>query len=880
MLTEIRYSARSLARTPALAAALLLTIALGLGANVAVVGFVRGLAPERPIPHAEGLVSLFARDAQAQLTAVPYAIFLSARHHSDTFEWLGAARESRGTVVLAGRTSLMSIASVTPELANALHLDIRDGVVASERVRELEPGAERGSPIRVDGVETRIAAFAPEMLDGLYFGRSVDLWVPLHEESVLAPDRDRASVWPIGRLRGGVSIVTALATLNGSDGTLSVMPYSGLTPEMEAGLRRMSALLRTAAGAVFLIACANVMTFILSRASARARATTVRVALGASRRDLARMLIADGVVIASGGGALGVLLAVWTTQLIPALLFEQDAARLRFAPDVPGVVSVSVVCAAITIACGLLPLVDIRRVAPATVLQRESAGSSKPIVRLRAGLVIAQMTLCVLLVVSSALLLSGFRATLRTAAGTRLGDPILATLQARHGFERQDLGFEYFRRAERALSSVPGVTTTAWIGTPPGGSPVWQTLRVEPAHTSEREISIDVSAFPMDSAERSTFRVIEGRMFGGGDVAGACAVAVVNEVAARDLFENDAVGRVVVGPTGSRVQIVGVVAAASEQPAARGRPTIVFAPDQTSTALDRTGSQTFHVTGRPAPESVALAANVVSANYFDAVGWARVEGRDFEHAMARGCRVALVDQDAADRYFDGHAVGAAVIDAEGRRTEIVGVVRGAALRTAQRRAEATIYYPMVQDFRPQLTLIAGTANADAATVGLVRHRLENVVGAATSPVVTTLEAHLSRTALAVERIASVLVSMFAGMAVALGILGLYGAMAEAARQRRRETAVRVALGAPRWRIVGRVLVDGGRLALAGVVAGLVGSLFVGRWLARATATSGSPTAWTCLAAVAILGVAVMLASILPARRATMLNPFTTARDAR
>ncbi len=138
--------------------------------------------------------------------------------------------------------------------------------------------------------------------------------------------------------------------------------------------------------------------------------------------------------------------------------------------------------------------------------------------------------------------------------------------------------------------------------------------------------------------------------------------------------------------------------------------------------------------------------------------------------------------------------------------------------------------------------------------------------------------HLSRTALAVERIASVLVSMFAGMAVTLGVLGLYGAMAEAARQRRRETAVRVALGASRWRIVGRVFVDGGRLALAGAVAGLIGSLFVGRWLARATSTSGSPTVWTCLAAVAILTVAVTLASILPARRATMLNPFTTARD--
>ena len=103
-----------------------------------------------------------------------------------------------------------------------------------------------------------------------------------------------------------------------------------------------------------------------------------------------------------------------------------------------------------------------------------------------------------------------------------------------------------------------------------------------------------------------------------------------------------------------------------------------------------------------------LDANVVSASYFAAMGLSLIAGRVFPDDPAPGgCRVGVINQEAAELYFGGNAVGGAVIDSAGRRTEIVGVVHSALLRTSQRRAEPAIYFPMAQDFLPRMTLILG-----------------------------------------------------------------------------------------------------------------------------------------------------------------------------
>jgi putative ABC transport system permease protein len=889
-LGDLWYSARSLARQPGLTLALLFTIALGVGSNASVYGFVRGLVtPDLPIPHIDRVVSVFSRDARGALAPVSLESFLALAAGADAFESLGAARESRVAIVIDGRTLTVTVAAVTGGLADLLQLPTADGVVISDRLRrsEFDDTRQQDRRIRIDRVERDVAGVAPEWLEGLYGGRAVDVWTALREDGVRGADRASLTFSVIGRLREGVSAGEAEAALNAggagarkpgsAEVALAVVPYTGLTPEAAAGMSRVATLLPATAAAVFLIACANVAAFLLARASARSHETSVRVALGASRGRLARQLLADSAVISFAGGALGVLLAFWTAKIVPALLYDAHAEHLVFSPDPASLVGAAAACGAITVGCGLLPFFELRHDDPAAVLQRTAAGPSNAMLRVRRGLVAVQMACCCVLLISTGLLFEGFRTALRTRAVERLGEPILATVRAERGFERPDLGLQFFRTVEKAAREVPGITTTAWVGTPPGGLTSWYDVRIEPPNLPRRRVELDVVSFTPQSLATVVMPPVAGRMFGGADTPGACKVVILNQAAADVLFGGDAVGRAIESPARDLVEIIGVVAA---RPVDGGaiRPTVYYYAEQTGSPLS---PSTFVVPELPKTTAGGvLDANVVSAGYFGALGLTTTAGVLFrDEPEASRCRTGVINQEASEQYFAGNAVGGAVIDRAGRRTTIVGVIQAATLRASDRRIEPSIYFPATQDFLPRMTLMLGAKESDDDLVRAVQQQLEPIAGGSLIPNgVVTLEAHLSRTALAPERIATVLVGAAAVIALALGAIGIYGAMAEFARQRRREFALRIALGAQRRRVIGQILMTGTRLAAAGIVAGMAGALLVARWLARITpdvATSPGPV-W--IAGPLVLLAAVALASLIPARRAMMVNPLTIMRD--
>jgi predicted permease len=890
VLAHLRYSARSLTRTPALALTLVLTIALGIGSNAAVHGFMRGLiAHAPPISGIESVVSVFALDEQPAPAAVSYDTYLSLKNSSDTFAWLGAARELHSPISLADRTVVMIVAAVTPELAQLLDLPLHAGAVIGHRVWQNEFGAKadlRDERVRIAGVDTGVAGVAPDWLEGLYAGRPVDMWIPLTDDALQSLDHHVRNLWVLGRLRQGGTAERAQAAINAPRAggvAIGVRPYDGMTPEMAGGLRRIGTLLRLAAAAVFAIACANVASLLMSRASARSRESSVRVALGASRRQLVSQLLADSVLISLAGGGVGVVLARWTSDVAPALFFEEDAAHLLFAPDPGSILSMSAVCVGITIGCGLMPLLETRHDNPAAVLQRESSGPSKATQRLRAMLVVAQITCCCALVICTGLLLDGVRASLQTSTGHRLGQPILASVQGQPAagrFETAARGLEFFHNVEAAAEAVPGISAKAWVAALPGGLPSWQALRIEPPGVPVRDVTMDVAAFTPEALALVTMPPLSGRLFGGQDTAATCRVGIVNQEAAADLFDGDAVGRSIEDRTGERVEIIGVVHARKPEPVKqRARPAIYYYPAQSPVALDRIGPASFRVPARQRPAAAAFDTNVVSASYFATMGWPAIAGEIFTDVPARrGCRVAVVNTEAADLYFGGNAVGSAVIDDAGRRTEIIGVVRAAPLLTLQRRVEPAIYFPMSQDFLLRMTLILSAPRATDATVAAVHRALDAVPGRGPAPVaVRTLDAHMSRTALAPLRIATTLVGASAAIALSIGVLGLYGAMSDAARQRRRETALRIALGAQRWRVIGQVLADGARLTAAGIVAGAFGSLLAVRSLARIVPEAGSSVSIWLTAPVLLIG-AVAIASVLPARRALRVDPLTIMND--
>src|SRR3954470_19702104 len=135
LLADLRYSARSFARTPGSSAALALTIALGIGSNASVHGFVRGLvAHDSPLATAPGLISIFAREGDRATGMVSYEDYLSLTERGQNiFEWLGAVRDSQRMIPLGDRTRIAPVPAVTPDIARLLDLSLDTGVVISRR---------------------------------------------------------------------------------------------------------------------------------------------------------------------------------------------------------------------------------------------------------------------------------------------------------------------------------------------------------------------------------------------------------------------------------------------------------------------------------------------------------------------------------------------------------------------------------------------------------------------------------------------------------------------------------------------------------------------------------------------------------------------------
>jgi ABC-type lipoprotein release transport system permease subunit len=882
MLRNLRYSARSFTRKPGLALALLLTIALGIASIVSVRGFVRGLTePSFPLGSLDRLVSVFGQDAQREAGPLVKQQYLFVRSRHDVFQWVGAARVSPGTITMADQTAFVPVAAVTPHLAGVFGLPLDEGIVISHRMWQREFGASAhvlGREIRINSVTARISGIAPDWLEGIYRDRPVDVWVPLPEETLSRLDDSSRNLWVVARLGRDISPSQAKDVVQPGvrANELRVLPYTGLSPERAVRLSRIGTLLEFAAGAVFFIACVNVGLFLLGRASARFHETALRVAFGASRGKLAQELLSDSVVISVAGGALGMLLAVWTSYLVPALLYDQDAERLIFASGLFGLAEASFVFLGIMTLCGLLPAMVIPLDRPMGVIQRDSTEASPVIRRLRLALVAAQMAGCCVLVISTAFLVNDLRTALATSAGQRLGHTVFATVQA-----DPDVAIEYFQRAEEAAKLVPGVSGIAWAGTLPGGQPMWQSFRIEPAHLPLREVTLDTDWITADSLKLFAFPPKAGHMFGTAERT--CRAAIVNEEAAEELFGRYTTGRTLRDPENPLpVEIIGVVAMREpEKVAKKNRPTVYF--DYTShqdTPPRRITDVRFRAPIASGLASADFETNVASPGYFDAVGSKLIAGQGFTgYTDSTGCRIGIVNQEAADLYLGGNAVGAAVIDEQGRRTDIIGVVHSGPLGVFQRRAEPALYLPMSQDVLTSMSMIVHAREINGPLLADLRRRLEEVPGRGPSPVlVRTFETYLNQTSLAPLRIATLLLGVSATMALLLSVLGLFGALSDDARQRRRELAIRIALGAPRWRVTGQVLGEGLRLACVGTLAGMLMSLALSRWMSGITPGSGSPALWVWLAAPLALAGAVIVASVLPARRALMTNPLTIMHD--
>jgi len=627
---------------------------------------------------------------------------------------------------------------------------------------------------------------------------------------------------------------------------------------------RVAVLLLFACGLILVLACATVAGLLLSRASARMLETAVKVALGATRRRLARQCLIDSLLITLLGGAAGVLFAWWTTHLFPMLFFADDAAQLALTPNRAWLGAAAGAWIVVMAICGMVPVLAVPQRDPSLVLRRDASKSSNFARRFRTRLVVAQIAACTLLVVVAGVIREDLRATLRTSRG-RVVDSLLVV----------DVGSPspaYFDAVRKKASRLPGVTGVALVGTLPAGRAPVQEFSVERAEQDWREIRLDVAIFAPEGMSVDRLRVASGRMFGIRDGPDACRVALLNQAAADRDFEGDAVGRFLEQPDGQAVQIIGVLASPGHD--AGARPLLYYYDNQPAPPDGAGRDRVFHAPRyRATSPGVAMAVDVTSPEYFDVFADPPTAGRAYDASdRPTGCRVALINEEGARTLFDDHAVGNAVIGPDGDRIEIVGVVGAQALGAAQKAVAPMLFLPQAQAAQRVMVLAIRAGDTSPAARASLRDELAQVGGGKLLTPVDTLEAHLERTSLAAERIATTLVGVCAGLALALSLAGVYAVMADLVVRRRRELALRIALGAAAWRLVGGIVREGLRLAAVGGVVGLAVSVIGAPLLDRVVVRPHLPGPLVLVSACAAVAVLVALACAAPAWRAVRVDP--------
>ncbi|MBK7596530.1 MAG: ABC transporter permease [Gemmatimonadetes bacterium] len=816
---NLRYAVRTLRRSPGFALVAILTLGLGIGANTAIFSVINAVVL-RPLPfdQPERLVTMAHYYASINLVAgVSAPGIVEYQKQTNTFSAVSAVTGWAPTLTGNGEATRLQALRVVGEyfatygvpaaLGRGLRADESVAgadhvVVLSDqfwrRVRGADP-AVVGQHLLLNGESYEIVGVMPPSFTSM-LNRTIDLWAPLVlSPGALAGSFGNEFMGLTARLKPGVALATAQADMHAlaarlkadrpdalsSDWDLAVAPLRDQVTS--AGMRRAMLVLLGAVGLVLLIACANVANLQLARAASRSREIAVRVALGASPRDLVAQLLTESMVLALAGGVVGVLIALWgvpalmslnQSNLPPAATISLDARVLLFTLGLTLLTGVLF---------GLTPALKASRTVLHDALKEGGRGAAgdRSGLALRRGLVIGTVAIALTLLVGAGLLARSFRHLLEVDPGFRPDHLLafnIALPTAKYPTDTLRLGF--FERATAGVAELPGVTS---VGA--------------------------TSVLPFTNNGSTSSFTVEGHV----------------------VPPNGS------GPWGDYRVVTPQYLATIGAPLKEGR---FF------TAQDRVGSQ-----------EVVIVDEELAATFWPG-------------ASALGKRINYGNVSADDP--------------TPQWLTIVGVVGHTMHEGLDGQKRVQVYRPWAQDGGGAMAFVVRTVADPLTAVAGVRETLRGIDPDVAIANVNTMEALVSNTT-GPRRFSMVLLSVFSLLAAGLAALGLYGVMAYTVAQRTKELGVRLALGASPGDLRQMVMRQGMRLALAGVAIGLVAA-FLMTMLLRAmdagTALSAadrllfgvSPQDPVTFVAIPLLLVAVaMLASWLPARRATRLDPVEALR---
>jgi putative ABC transport system permease protein len=794
---DLRYGLRSLRQSPGLAAVAVLALGLGIGANSAIFSVVDA-ALLRPLPfHDPGRLMLVLESNPSKgYPSFPLSPlnYIDYRDQNSAFERLAAFESTSFILTGAGDPAKLDGARVAAGFVDTL--GIAPSLGRPFLPDEDRPGAGRvailghglwqrrfgsdpalvGRTIMLGGVAYTVVGVMPQ---GFSFPNRSEIWTAMALGDDELKSRGAHYLLAIGRLAPGVSLERARADLATIGSRLQIQypdSNTGWTARVDplaervAGDARPALLVLLAAVAfVLLIACANVAGLLLARASARHREFAIRAALGAGRARLVRQQLTESLLLALLGGAAGLLLAMWGTDLLAAAA-PPGIPRVSEVGVDGRVLSFTLGLSLITgVLFGLAPALQASRADLNESLKEGGRGGAGPRRhRARAVLVVAEVALALVLLAGAGLLLRSFQRLQAIDPGFDPREVLAVEIELPDGrYPEPPRLASFFTAAIERLAALPGVRSA-------GG----------------------VYPLPM-SGDRFFF--------------------------------------------------------------------------------------SFGVEGRPVADAdrPSAAYYVASPGYFRAMGIRILRGRAFDERDREGApRVALINDTLARRFFPGEdPIGRRMVIDNGPRDrfrEIVGVVEDVRHDDLGGEARPQMYEPHLQAPLSSMTLVVRSATDPAGLAEAARREI--LVLDRDQPVSRAVPLErLVADSIARPRYSMLLLGAFAAVALVLATMGIYGLLSHAVAQRTHEIGIRMALGARRRDVLALVIANGMGLAMAGVGIGLLGALALTRLMAGLL-FQVSPTDPMTLAAVsALLAGVAFLACVIPARRATRVDPMAALR---
>src|SRR5579864_399878 len=819
MLSEIRVALRGLAKSPGFTAIAIATLALAIGANSAVFSLINALLV-RPLPYQgpSRIALIWEQFATQGLERIPCSPpeYLDLEKEFQSGTGLAAFNYQTFNVGDGDVPERLSGAVVTPSLFPLLGVEPIKGrvfareeqgeghddvIVISERLWKRRFNSDPmliGKTLLLNDRRFTVVGIMPASFEfpiplfgiqGNTFAERVDIWKPVAFTENELEQRGSRSYGLITRLRPGVSLAQAQAELdtiishwvqtykdNYGGGGFGAKIY-GLQDQVVGGMRTGLAILFGAVVFVLLIACANLATMLLARASAREREMAIRVALGAGRWRLLRQMLSESVLLALAGAAVGSFLSVWGLELLKQI----GARTIPRLAEVNVDVAVMAVTAAVAIGTGILfGLIPALATAKPELTESlkeggRSATAGTRTNQVRNSLVVAEIALALVLLVGAGLLLKSY-------ARVQNIDP---------GFDRRNV-------------------LTA-------------------------EINLSETKYPQ---------------FGAADY---------NHGAAMINFWNEGLRRV--------RQLPGVEAAAL---------TIV---------LPLSGSNTdssFAIEGRPVGQKEPTPdeeLRTVSPDYFKVLKTPLLRGRFFTDADNLDAPGVVIINDAlAKKYWPNEdALGKRITFSDPRKPNpkwltVSGIVRSIRHRGLDVDPAPEYYVSSNQRAESSMILTVRSAQDPRTLTSAVRREIQSIDPDQPIANVRTLE-NVTADSVAPRRMSMVLLGAFAGIALLLASVGIYGVISYLVVQRTHEIGVRMALGAQRGDVVRLVVGHAAKLVGIGTVIGLILAFFSTRTLSAFLYTVGAFDAATFVIVTFALAAVALLASYVPALRATRADPM-------